>query len=60
MCTYSQLKKIQKKIICATPPGGQWRPLCPKIVLVYSGKDTSKCIDGGSMKLATLVDYVYM
>ena len=35
MCTYynSQLKNYKKKI-CATPPGGQWRPLCPKIVRV--------------------------
>ena len=33
MCTYSQLKKIEEKN-CATPPGGQWCPLCPKIVRV--------------------------
>ena len=33
MCTYSQLKKNTKKN-CATPLGGQWRPLCPKIVRV--------------------------
>ena len=46
MCTYSQLKKI-----CITPLGGQWRTLCPKI-------DISKCIEGGSMKLTTLVDYI--
>ena len=33
MCTYSQLKK-QKKQLCVTPPGGKWRPFCPKIVRV--------------------------
>ena len=34
MCTYnSQLKKKEKQF-CVTPPGGQWRPSCPKIVRV--------------------------
>ena len=28
--------------------------------VIESGKDISKCIEGGSMKLATQVDYVYM
>ena len=31
----------------------------PKLY-AFSGKDISKCIEGGSMKLATQVDYVYM
>ena len=30
MCTYSSLKKKNKKNMCNLP-GGQWRPLCPKI-----------------------------
>ena len=33
MCTYSQPKK-NTTFFCATPPGGQWRPLCPKILRV--------------------------
>ena len=33
MCTYSQLKKNVTKL-CATHPGGQWRPFCPNIVHV--------------------------
>ena len=52
MCTYSQLKKILKKIV--QPP-----PYVPKLY-ASSGKGISKCIGGGSMKLATQVDYVYM
>ena len=53
MCTYSQLKK------CATPQGVNGAPYVPKLY-ASSGKDISKCIEGGSMKLATQVDYVYM
>ena len=52
MCTYSQLKKIIKKL-CVTAP------FVPKLY-AYSGKDISKCIEGGSMKFTTLVDYIYM
>ena len=52
MCTYSQIKKI-----CATPTGGQWRPLCPQLY-TSSGIDISKCIEGGNMKFTTLVDYI--
>ena len=61
MCTYSQLKK-NTNTFCATPPPprGSMAPLMSKIVRPSSGKDISKCIEGGSMKLATQVDYVYM
>ena len=56
MCTCSQLK------ICVTPPpppppppqGVNGAPFVYKIVRVL------KCIEGGSMKLATQVDYIYM
>ena len=58
MCTYSQLKKIEEKN-CATPQGVNGAPYVPKLY-ASSGKDISNCIDGGSMKLATQVDYVYM
>ena len=34
MCTYSQLEKS----VTPLPPGGQWRPLCPKIVRVYRNR----------------------
>ena len=40
-------------------PGGQLRPTVPKLY-AFSGKDISKCLEGGSMKLATQVNYVYM
>ena len=52
MCTSSQLKKIPKNFV--QPP-----PYVPKLY-ASSEKDISKCIEGGSMKLATQVDYVYM
>ena len=58
MCTYSQLKKNTKKN-GATPGGVNGAPYVPKLY-ASSGKDISKCIEGGSMKLATHVDYVYM
>ena len=48
MCTYSQLKKNFVQIT-----------YFPKLYM-SSGKDISKCIEGGSMKLATQLDYVYM
>ena len=57
MCTYSQLKKKNKKN-CATPQGVNGAPYILKLY-ASSGKDISKCIEGGSMKLATQVDYVY-
>ena len=50
MCTYSQLKK--KKIILCNPPRGSK-------LYASCGIDISKCIEGGSMKLATQVDYIY-
>ena len=56
MCTYSQLKITKKYKICVTP---QSAPYVPKLY-ASSGIDISKCIEGGSMKLATQVDYVYM
>ena len=58
MCTYIQLKKNTKDF-CATPQGVYGATYVPKLYL-SSGKDISKCIEGGSMKLATQVDYVYM
>ena len=58
MCTNSQLKKNYKKN-CATPQGVNGVPNVPKLY-ASSGKDISKCIEGGSMKLATQVDYIYM
>ena len=58
MCAFKQLKKECKKF-CATPQGVNGAPYVPKLY-ASSGKDISKCIEGGSMKLATQVDYVYM
>ena len=37
ICTYSQLKK-NKYVQPPFFPGGQWRPLCPKIVRVKRNK----------------------
>ena len=54
MCTYSQLKKL-----CVTPQGVNGAPYVPKLY-VSSGIDISKCIEGRSMKLTTLVDYIYI
>ena len=54
MCTYSQLKKKVKK--CVTPDG---TPNFPKLCS-SSGIDISKCIEGGNMKLTTLVEYIYI
>ena len=58
MCTYSQIKKIPKKIV-QPPQGVNAAPNAPKLY-ASSGKYISKCIEGGSMKLTTQVDYVYM
>ena len=57
MCTYSQLKKYKKNV--QPPQGVNGASYVPKLY-ASSGKDISKCIEGGSMKLATQVDYVYM
>ena len=58
MCTYSQLKNYKKKFVQPLR-GVNDAPYVPKLY-ASSGKDISKCIKGGSMKLATKVDYVYM
>ena len=59
MCTYSQPKKNTKKNYAIPPQGVKCAPYVPKLY-ASSGKDISKRIEGGSMKLATQVDYVYM
>ena len=62
MCTYSQLKKNTNFFLCNPPPppqGVNGTPYVPKLY-ASSGKDISKCIEGGSMKLVTQVDYAYM
>ena len=70
MCTYSQLKKNNDKICVTSPPPPPLPHLCgglegvngmyvPKLY-ASSGIDISKCIEGGSMKLTTLVDYIYV
>ena len=49
--------------MCVTPPppphGVNGAPYVPKLY-ASSGTDVSKCIEGGSMKLTTLVDYIYV
>ena len=62
MCTDSQLKNIYKKILCNPPPppqGVNGAPFLPKSY-ASNGIDISKCIEGGSMKLSTQVDFIYM
>ena len=59
MCTYSKLKKKYQTILC-NPPMWSVAPLMSPKLYASSGKDISKYIEGGSMKLATQVDYVYM
>ena len=69
MCIHSQLKK---KGMCnlppplhslpppyspATPQGVNGTPYVPKLY-ASSGIDISKCIEGGSIKFTTLVDYI--
>ena len=53
--------EILFKILQPPPPpqGANGAPYVPKLY-ASSGKDISKCIEGGSMKLATQKDYVYM
>ena len=55
MCTYSQLKKK----LYVTPQGVNGAPFVPKLY-ASSRIDISKCIEGGSMKFTTLVDYIYI
>ena len=57
MCTYSQLKKKCNPPPPPPPQGANGAPYVPK-VYASSGKDISKCIEGGGMKLTTLVDYI--
>ena len=57
MCTYSQLKKIQKFFVQPPPQGVNGAPYVPKFY-ASSGKYISTCIEVGTMKLATQVDYV--
>ena len=47
--------------MCNPPPpqGVNGAPYVPKLY-ASSGIDISKCIEGGSMKFTTLVDYIYM
>ena len=61
MCTYSQLKKkILNHFEQPPPPQGvNGFPNVPKLY-ASSGKDISKCIEGGSMKLATQVNFIYI
>ena len=40
------------------PKGVNGAPYVPKLP-TSSGIDISKCIEGGSMKLTTLVEYIY-
>ena len=55
-------KKNNLKKLCNPPPpprqGVNSAPYVPKLY-ASSGKDISKCIEDGSMKLATQVDYMY-
>ena len=52
-------KKKVKNIMCNPPPpqGVNGTPYVTKLY-ASSLKDISKCIEGGSMKLTTLVDYI--
>ena len=60
MCSYNQpKKKNNKKKLCVTPQGVNSAPDAPKLY-ASSGIDISKCIEGGSMKLTTIVDYIYV
>ena len=56
MCTYSQ--KIPNNFV-QPPQGVNSAHYVPK-VYASSGKVITKCIEGGNMKLATQIDYVYM
>ena len=45
--------------MCNPPQGVNGAPYVPKLY-ASSGIDISKCIEGGSMKYTTLVDYIYV
>ena len=55
MCTYSRLKQ-QKNVMCVEHNGAAYIPKW----YASSGIDISKCIEVGSMKITTLVDYIYV
>ena len=59
-CTNCQLKK-NKNMCNHTPPpprqGVNGAPFVPKLY-ASSGRKISKCIEGGSIKFTTLVDYI--
>ena len=58
MCTYSQLKKKIEKIMC-NPLRGSMAPLMSQnCTHRSSGIDISNCIEVGSMKLQTLLNYI--
>ena len=57
MCTYSQLKNKCVLPNPSPPQGVNGAPFVPKLY-ASSGIDISKCIEGGSMKFITLVDYI--
>ena len=58
MSTYNSQLKKKKKIFC-NPHGVNGAPYVLKLY-AYSGINISKCIEGGSIKLTTLVDYIYI
>ena len=45
--------------MCNPPQGVNGAPYVPKLY-ESSGIDISKCIEGGSIKLTTLVHYIYV
>ena len=57
MCTYSQLIKNKNMY---NPPRGSMAPILNPKLYASSEIDISKCIEGGSMKFTTLVDYIYV
>ena len=59
MCTYSQIQKKNIKNVCNNSPPGVNGVLNVPILYASCGIDISKYIEGGSMKLATQVDYIY-
>ena len=58
MSTYSQLRKQYKINMCNPPHQGVNGTLYVSKVYASSGIDILKCIEGESIKLTTLVDYI--
>ena len=58
---YAYLWSTRKKILC-NPPPPQGVNSAPNVSKLYTfcGIDISKCIEGGSMKLATQEDNIYI